>query len=109
MTRSSFGETSSETAFIEDNGMAERAALLLGTDADGLKAALVNKTVEAAGESIQGSNNMEQVQQQTPPALPLASHVGGRQRKFAMPWPRRCACCPLPSPTTRNTSCTDKW
>ena len=81
MTRSSFGETSSETAFIEDNGMAERAALLLGTDADGLKAALVNKTVEAAGESIQGSNNMEQVQQQPPrPPLSHLTWVAGKER-----------------------------
>lgn len=40
--------------------MAERAAALLGTDAEGLKASLVRKTVEAAGESIQGSNNKDQ-------------------------------------------------
>jgi myosin-1 len=56
----SFGETASETAFVEENGMAERAAALLGTDAEGLKASLVRKTVEAAGESIQGSNNKDQ-------------------------------------------------
>jgi hypothetical protein len=56
----SFGETASETAFVEENGMAERAAALLGTDPEGLKAALICKTVEAAGESIQGSNNMDQ-------------------------------------------------
>jgi myosin-1 len=56
----SFGETASETAFVEENGMAERAAALLGTDPEALKASLVRKTVEAAGESIQGSNNMDQ-------------------------------------------------
>jgi myosin-1 len=56
----SFGETASETAFVEENGMAERAAALLGSDPEGLKAALITKTVEAAGESIQGSNNMDQ-------------------------------------------------
>lgn len=56
----SFGETASETAFVEENGMAERAAALLGTDPEGLKAALVQKTVEAAGESIRGSNNLDQ-------------------------------------------------
>jgi myosin-1 len=55
-----FGESGGENAFIEENGMAERAAALLGTDAEGLKAALVTKTVEAAGESIRGSNNMDQ-------------------------------------------------
>ena len=77
---SSFGESGSETAFIEDNGMAERAAMLMGTDPEGLKAALVNKTVEAAGESILGSNNMEQVQSHAlspiPPAPALTRLTG---------------------------------
>ena len=48
----SFGETASETAFVEENGMAERAAALPGSDPEGLKAAPITKTVEAAGESI---------------------------------------------------------